>query len=158
MYPKVTSICVQKISLSQFICSSLFRRAEFFTESVAATSSILGIVTCFKGATLDFPITKHQWILPVSSTMCQYEACPYAYSQASVKWCKLQSTILPKLAGLMHLSTDSPSSSFNCFSHFVHCLWILSGIVSSHPKFSLHSCWINSFPWRRKGVANPKWS
>ena len=87
-----------------------------------------------------------------------YEACSYAYSHTSAKWCKLQSTILPQLAGLKHLSTDSTSSSFSCISHFIHCFWILSGIVSSHPKFSLHSCWITTFPWRRKGVTNPKGS
>ena len=82
---KVTSPSVQKISLSQFICNSLFRRADIFTESVAATSSILGIVMYFKGATLDFPIIKQQCILPVSSAMHKYEACPYAHSQASAK-------------------------------------------------------------------------
>ena len=59
--------------------------ADIFTESVAATSSIIGIVMYFKGATLDFPTTKQQRILPVSSTMCKYEAFPYPYSQASAK-------------------------------------------------------------------------
>ena len=56
---------------------------------------------------LVFPITKQQWIFPFSSTRCKHEACPYTYSQASAKWWKLHPTILPKLAGLKHLSTDS---------------------------------------------------
>ena len=55
MFPKVVSLSlsVQNIFLFQLICNSVFRRADIFTESAAATSSILGIVRYFNGATLN---------------------------------------------------------------------------------------------------------
>ena len=73
--------------------------------------------------------------------------------------CKMMQTAIysfTKISWLEASTTNSPSSSFSCLSYFIHCLWILSWIISSHPKFSLHSCWISSFCEWRKGVANPK--
>ena len=55
MQPKVTSLSLQKIPLSQFIYSSPFKRTDIFTESVPATNSILGIVMYFRCANLGFP-------------------------------------------------------------------------------------------------------
>ena len=52
-----------------FIDSNFFfKRIDIFTESVAATNSILGMVITFNGATQALPIIRLQRILPLSST------------------------------------------------------------------------------------------
>ena len=45
---------------------------EIFTDSVAATITILGMVMYFNGATHAFPITKLQWTCPLLSTAHKY--------------------------------------------------------------------------------------
>ena len=50
------------ILVTSFSSSSLFIICDIFIDSVAAVSSNLGMDTYFAGVTLDFPISKLQWI------------------------------------------------------------------------------------------------
>ena len=68
MYPSTTLLSVQKKSSSIWYSSSRWICWLIRTEQTAAVSSSLGMVTGLRGATRDFPITKAQWTLLVSST------------------------------------------------------------------------------------------
>ena len=50
---------------------------ETLIERAVATSSSLGMGTNLIGVTLDFSITKPQWIMPFWSTSLWYDTCPY---------------------------------------------------------------------------------
>jgi len=68
MYPRTTLLLVQKYSQSMWYSSSQSSCWLIFTEHVSAVSSSLGIVFGFNGVTLDFPMTKRQWIAWCLST------------------------------------------------------------------------------------------
>ena len=58
---------------------------ETLIERVVATSSSLGMETNLIGVTLDFAITKAQWIMPFWSTSLKYDTFPYPSWLASEK-------------------------------------------------------------------------
>ena len=60
MYPSTISLSVQNTSLLDGIPNYFFKRIDIFTESVAATNSILGMVITFNGATRGLPIIRLQ--------------------------------------------------------------------------------------------------
>ena len=55
---------------------NFLNRIDTLTETAAAVNSNLGMETNLVGATLHFPITRQQGMLPFSFTSQRYDTCP----------------------------------------------------------------------------------
>ena len=98
--------------------SSLLKTAlSNFATSVAAVSSIRGIVTGFRGATRDFPLRMLQWMFPVTSTKRIYDTVPYPSSEASEKWWIWEERSSPKPSGFTDRGNVTPLMLGRSFTH-----------------------------------------
>ena len=96
------------------------------TAMVAVVSSIRGIEMAFKGATQEFPRT---W--PEISTNQIYDAAPYSFSDASLKWSSWTLWSSPNPWGIRRHG-QLTSFSFRRFStHLCHPINLSLGISSS---------------------------
>lgn len=73
----------------------------------AAESSILGIVTGFIGANLNFPMTNEQFTFPARSSILMYVTAPSRCCEESEKWCSWHDAISPRSGDLKQPSIVS---------------------------------------------------
>ena len=91
-----------------------------FSATIAAVSSIPGIVSCLKGTTHAFPNTKEQRTWLLTSASFKYDIQPYPNWFASAKWWSWADFSSAKSFGLTHLSKQNPSRMGKSLTHNYH--------------------------------------
>ena len=130
--------------------------ADIFVNKTVAANSNLCIDMHLIGATCNLAITKLQWIFPVAFTSLIYTTCPYPFSEASEKWCKLQLTTWPNPSGLYHLLSLISLSMFKLHLHFAHFFWISSSTGLSQAGWLWQNICMIRLPSNKIGKPIPK--